>query len=249
MTEGVSDKVSMGETTDQEPETLPVYEVAQTGLDEVQVRKLAEAFGIPADEMILSDGVVSYVDRAGYLGIPTTQVSDPDIVDKLRAVSATGNPDTRLRLQSIDLANLENLSAMDDETAVRRCSEAFASVGLELGSAEPVAGSTRFTASFVDGNRAGTTVSRELQTRVNYQFSDGRGHPLIGPGAQAVVTFDGAGKVVQLHLATAKFRDGPTVRVFSQDEARWREGLNSHLTHGSTCGWSTGAHRCGRTAA
>jgi hypothetical protein len=201
-----------------------VYEVTRTGLDEAQARKLAGAFGFPADEMILRDGVVSYVDRAGYLSIPTTEVSDPDIAEKLRAMSATGNPDTRLRLRSIDLTAVESLPVLDDETALRKCAEAFAAAGLRLESANPVAGNTTFTASFVNGSRAGTTVSRELQTRVSHEFSDGKGHPLIGPGAQVQVTFAGVGKVVQFHHATRELREGPAVQVFSEDEARRRVG-------------------------
>jgi hypothetical protein len=39
--------------------TLPVYEVTPTGLDEAQASELAKAFGIPAEELILRDGVVS----------------------------------------------------------------------------------------------------------------------------------------------------------------------------------------------
>jgi hypothetical protein len=69
-------------TTEHPVETLPIFEVTRTGLDKAEARKLAEAFGIPADEMILRDGVVYYIDRAGYLSIPTKEVSDPDIAEK-----------------------------------------------------------------------------------------------------------------------------------------------------------------------
>jgi Family of unknown function (DUF6345) len=209
-------------TSEQLAETLPVYEVTRTGLDEAKAKKLAKAFGIHPDEIVLRDGVVSYVDRAGYLALPTKEVRDTDIAEKLRVMSATGRPDMRLRLESIDFAALEKLPVMDRESALRRSAEAFASAGLHLESASPVAGNTKFTASFVDGSRAGTSVSRELQTRVSYEFSDGKGHPMVGPGAQVHVTYNGAGKVVQLHHATRELKEGPGVRVFSEDEARRR---------------------------
>src|ERR1017187_6067560 len=143
--------------TAQAGETLPVYEVTRTGLDEAQAKKLAEAFVIPADQIVLRDGVVTYVDRAGYLNIPTTEVSDPDIAQKLRGMSGSGSPDTRLRLESLDLAALEKLPGMDQETALRKTAEAFAAAGLPLESARPVTGHTKLTVSFVDGDRRGSS--------------------------------------------------------------------------------------------
>ena len=137
--------MSTRQTSDERAETLPVYEVTRTGLDEAQARSLAKAYGIPAEELILRDGVVSYIDRAGFLNIPTTEVDDEDVVEKLRAMCATGNPDTRLHLRSIDFAALDSVPVLDHETALRRRTEAFASAGLRLESAKPVAGTTKFT--------------------------------------------------------------------------------------------------------
>jgi hypothetical protein len=208
--------------TEQDTETLPVYEVTRTGLDQAQAARLAEAFGIPAAELVLRDGVVSYVDRDSYLSVPTTEVGDADLVERLRAMSAATNPDTRLQLKAIDFAALESLPVLGHEAALRKSAEAFASAGLRLESARPVAGSTTFTATFVDGDRAGTSVSHELHTRVSHDFTGGRGHQLIGPGAQVQVTFDGTGKVVQLHHAARELSEGPAVPVFSADEARRR---------------------------
>src|ERR1700727_159621 len=212
--------MSTGTTTGRQAETLPVFEVTRTGLDEAQARSLATAFGIPEHELVVRDGVASYVDRDGYLGLPSTELEDADVAEKLRGMSATANPDTRLHLTSIDLTALASLPVMDNEAALRKSAEAFASAGLRLESARPVAGSTTFTASFVDGDRAGTAVSRELQTRVSHEFTDGRGHQLIGPGAVVQVTFDGTGKVVQLHYATRELREGAAVQIFSEEEAR-----------------------------
>jgi hypothetical protein len=214
--------MSTGTTTRLQAETLPVYEVTRTGLDEAQARRLATAFGIPEHELAVRDGVVSYVDRDRYLGLPSTELEDADVAEKLRGMSATANPDTRLHLKSIDLTALASLPVMDNEAALRKSGEAFASAGLHLESAHPVAGSTTFTASFVDGDRAGTAVSRELHTRVSHEFTDGLGHQLIGPGAVVQVTFDGTGQVVQLHYATRELREGAAVQIFSEDEARRR---------------------------
>lgn len=65
-------------------------------------------------------------------------------------------------------------------------------------------------------------MSLDLQTRVTHEFRNSNGHQMIGPGAQVHVTFDGSGKLVQLHHATRELKEGPTVEVFSEDEARRR---------------------------
>jgi hypothetical protein len=210
------------ETADGQFETLPVYEVTRSGVDEGRAAELAKAFGIVRDELLVRDGVASFVDRAGYLAIPTTELADPEIAERMRAVNAVANPDTRLHLRSLDLEALVGLPVIDRETAIERSVEAYGAAGIELDLALPVAGHTTFTASFVDGDRAGTTVSRELQTWVRHQFSTAEGHPLIGPGSQVHVTFDGAGHVVHLHHAARELVEGPAVRIFSEDEARIR---------------------------
>ena len=76
------------------------------------------------------------------------EVADADVADKLRAMSATANPDTRLHLKSIDFRALESLPVLDGEAALRKSAEAFASAGLRLESANPVAGNTKFTGHF-----------------------------------------------------------------------------------------------------
>jgi len=212
--------MSTRKATEEPGETLPVYEVTRTGLDEAQARKLAEAFGIPANQILLRDGVVTFIDPAGYLKVPTTDVVDPDVLERLRAMNGTGRPETRLHLEAIDFEALQNLPVMDHETAVRKASEAFAAAGLRFDSVTPIPAHTRFSASFVGGSRAGNTITRELQTRVNHEFSDGKGHLFVGPGSQVQVTYNGSGQVLHLHYAKREMKEGPTVRIFSEDEAR-----------------------------
>ena len=214
--------MSTKKATEEPGETLPVYEVTRTGLDEAQARKLAEAFGFPADQILLRDGVVTFIDPAGYLKVPTTEVVDPDVVERLRAMNGTGRPETRLHLEAIDFEALQNLPVMDHETAVRKASEAFAAAGLSFDSVTPMPVHTKFSASFVGGSRAGNTITRELQTRVNHEFSDGKRHLFVGPGSQVQVTYNGSGQVVHFHYAKREMKAGPAVRIFSEDEARRR---------------------------
>ncbi len=163
--------MSTRQTSDERAETLPVHEVTRTGLDEAQARSLAKAYGIPAEKLILRDGVVSYIDRAGFLNIPTTEVDDEDVVEKLRAMCATGNPDTRLHLRSIDFAALDSVPVLDYETALRRRTEAFASAGLRLESAKPVAGTTKFTI-FLGASGPNTSLSVARTARAPQPYSE-----------------------------------------------------------------------------
>jgi hypothetical protein len=59
-----------------------------------------------------------------------------------------------LQLQSIDFHDLASLPALDHETALRRSAEAFSAAGVLPASANPIAATTKFTASFVEGEVA-----------------------------------------------------------------------------------------------
>lgn len=59
--------------------------------------------GARPDEIVLRDGV-ALVCRPGWLPRhPDGEVGDADVAERLRAMSATANPDTRLQLRSIDI--------------------------------------------------------------------------------------------------------------------------------------------------
>ncbi len=196
--------------TQRSVESLPVYRVTRTGFDEGQATRLAEAFGVPAGKIALRDGVVSYVDPHRYLRVPMTDVSDPDDAEMLRGMSAAARPNTRLRLQRLDFDALRQLSSLDHDAALRRTSEALEVAGLTFANARRVAGNTKMTTSFVDGGRNDRPIICSLQTWVRHEFSDGNGHPMIGPGAQAHVTYDGEGNVTHFHFATREIEEGPS---------------------------------------
>jgi hypothetical protein len=208
--------------TERSVESLPAYRVTRSGFDERQAKRLAEAFRVRASKVVLRDGVVSYIDPQRYLKVPLTEVTDPNDAEKLRAMSAAARPNTRLRLQRIDFDALNQLSSLDHDTALKKTGEALDLAGLSFAHASRVAGDTNMTVTFVDGSPAGKAMTRPLQTWVRHDFSDGHGHALIGPGAQAHVTYDGAGEVTHLHFATRQVEEGPIVRIFSRDEARSR---------------------------
>ena len=204
-----------GNAAAQSEPALPVYEVTRAGYWDVQARKSAGALNIPADRLLLRDGVVSFIDPNGYLFAPTVPVSDPAVLERLRATAAQERPETRLRLQAIDFAALEKLPVMGTETALKKTAEAFASAGLRLESAKPATGHAKFTATFTEASNAGASVNHELNTWVNYEFFSKGGHPLIGSGAQVRVACDGTGTVIQFDLRNARVEGGTDRKGFA----------------------------------
>jgi len=148
-----------------------------------------------------------------------TDVSDAHDAEMLRAMSAAARPNTRLHLQKVDFDALRQLSALDHDAALRKTAEPLESAGLTFPNAKRIAGNTKITVNFVDGS---PSITGPLQTWVRHEFSDGNGHLMIGPGAQAHVTYDGDGRVAHFHFAIREIEEGPTVRIFSEEEARRR---------------------------
>ncbi len=206
-------------STERSVEHLPAYRVTRAGFDERQASRLAEAFGVPTGKIALRDGVVSYIDPHRYLRVPMTDVSDAHDAEMLRAMSAAARPNTRLHLQKVDFDALRQLSALDHDAALRKTAEPLESAGLTFPNAKRIAGNTKITVNFVDGS---PSITGPLQTWVRHEFSDGNGHLMIGPGVQAHVTYDGDGRVAHFHFAIREIEEGPTVRIFSEEEARRR---------------------------
>ena len=202
------------------PETLPVYEVTQSGANDAQVKGFSENFKIPAEKLSVKNGVVSFTDASEYLAIPTHPVTDPAVLQKLSASSQNEIQDAPIQYEAIDFDALRKGAAFDSPSAMKLAAAAFSSAGLHLESAKPVIGHTTFSASYKDENGAMVSVDRQLDTRVSYEFSDKNGHPFIGPGAQVQVTYNSTGKVSQLHYSWRELKRGPEVKIIPEGEAR-----------------------------
>jgi hypothetical protein len=199
------------------PRSLPVYEVTHSGVRDAQARKLAEGLRLRPEKLVLRDGVASYIDPENYLSVPKVDVTDPDALQKLRNGLASDPVGSQVRRQAVDFAALEKSPVLESAAALRRAAEAFSVAGLMTLPAKPSVGHAKFVASMADGSRS---VSHELNTWVSYEFSTKNGYPLIGPGAQARVTYDGAGSVVQFVYALRDLKPGPEVRILSEEDAR-----------------------------
>ena len=91
-------------------ECLCVYEITGAGVDEDQARRLAEAFAIPAEKLVLRDGEASFVDPASYLAVPTVPIADSEIEAAQRDATENHFPDVPIEVRAIDYAALRRLS-------------------------------------------------------------------------------------------------------------------------------------------
>ena len=202
--------------------TLPVYEVTQAGASGSQVKALCESLGLPGGKVSSVGGVVSYMDSAGNLAIPTRAVTDSAQLEKLKAASRDEMADPSVRFDALDFDGVRKLRVLDSASALKAASAAFAAAGLPLGSATPVAGNTVLSASYTDDSGATVSVEQKIDTRVGYTFSGRNGIPFTGPGARLQVTYDAKGRVTQLYYAWREVKEGREVAIIPEADARYR---------------------------
>lgn len=201
-------------------ECLSVYEVTGTGLDEDQARRLAEAFRIPAEKLVLRDGEASFVDPAAYLAVPTVDVTDSEIADERREATENPCPEVPIEVKAIDYAALDRLSPPSLEDALRSAADALESTRLTPEHAIPVAGHTIFK-TVSAGEEPAEPRTANLDTHVTHRFTLD-GYLLVGPGAQVQVSYGPDGNVTRLLYATRTLKRGPSVRIIPADEMRDR---------------------------
>ncbi len=210
-----------------QPSTLPVYDAVRSGATETQLKQLADSLKIPAEQLLLKSGTASFVDADKYLYVPHIQVSDAATAERLRSAPDAQRPDVALRLEAIDFDALSKLAVAEPELAVKSGSAAFAAADISLQGARPVVGHTTFTASYINDSGAEVSVDKALDTRVSYEFSGQGGIPIIGPGAQAQISFDPSGKVTQLRYAASEWKPGAMVKIVP--ESAMRDRIARHL--------------------
>jgi len=204
------------------PATLPVYHVVKSGASETEAAALAKELQIPAESLVRSHGRVSFVDSKKFLVVPTAPVTDANTVRRLREATRNKNPETEIRMTAIDAKALEALRILDEKTALDKTAKALEASALGLQLATPAAGHSTLTMYTRDSSGKWKAKSTQLDTTVNYKFSVEGGLPLIGPGAQAQVTYDGEGRVSQLVYSARQLKAGETVKILSEDEVRRR---------------------------
>jgi hypothetical protein len=197
---------------------LPVYNVVQSGATATQAANLAASLNIPATQLIFSNGVVSYLDSANFLRVPTMPVTDTNAINQLLADTVNPYPAVPINFEQVDLATLSNLVVLDDNTALRTASNTLASAGLSPQYGVPAIAHATLTVAYSNA-AASIYSSNRLDTQVNYVFRDPAGYPFVGPGAQVQVAFGATGNVTRLLYATRQMTPGPPVPIIPSSMA------------------------------
>jgi hypothetical protein len=216
------------------PTTLPVYEIVQSGAPAAQAAALANALNIPQDQLVQSNGMVTYVDPTKFLAIPTTPVTNSMITSNILALTKNLYPTLPITFETIDFAGLSNRVVLDTNNAINLFSNALVVSALYPQSGVPEVGHTTFTVIYT--NTSGITISNSqyLDTDVTFQFADTNGIPFIGPGTQVQVSYAGDGSVTRLLYAARQMVAGPLVDLIPSDVASNR--LAAMFPPGATIG-------------
>jgi hypothetical protein len=204
------------------PTTLPVYQVVKSGASETEAAALAKQLQIPAETLVNTHGRVSFIDAEKYLAVPKAPVTDAETIRRLREATKNKNPEREIRLRAVDAKALSELRVLDEKVALDTMARALGTSALRLQSATPVAGHNTLTFYSHENGGKWLAKSNRLDTTVNYKFTVESGHPLIGPGAQAQITYDGEGHVSHLLYAARQLKAGEQVKIVSESEARER---------------------------
>jgi len=202
--------------------TLPVYQVVKSGASETEAENLAKQLRVPAEFLVNAHGRVSFVDPEKYLAIPKAPITDSETIRRLRDATKNKNPATEIRLTAIDSHALSEWRVPEEKMAVDTITKALESSALQLQSATPTVGHNTLTMYSRDTDGKWLAKATELDTTVNYKFTVEGGYPLIGPGAQAAITYDSVGHVSQLLYSVRRLKAGETVKILSEAEARER---------------------------
>jgi hypothetical protein len=200
-----------GQLAPAQPVILPVYHVVQSGATASQASALASFLGIPTSQLMFSNGLVSFIDPTNYLFVPTVPVSDPVVASNLAAGTFNEYPSIPITAETFDFASLSNLSVLDSSIAMDLATSAFQSAGLTPQFGNATAHNANLSIWANNASNTAATFSQDIDAEVEYQFQDTNGYPIIGPGAQVQVAFDGDGNVTRLFYAARQMVPGQTV--------------------------------------
>ena len=198
-------------------DALPVLVVTGQGLSENAAMVLAESLGVPSQQVGYENGVLVFVDPAGFQAVPTTEVTDPQLIQALIRDSA--DDDAPLSFEAIDFAALGKVKPYDPQRALALFQDALRQVGGLGEGATPQIDHTQFEALDLQGNLLLPAV--QIDTRVSYNFAVGS-IPVVGPGAQISASFDPEGRISQLIHSARTYSPGETVPIISPEEAALR---------------------------
>jgi len=197
--------------------TLPTYDVTSGSVvTPAAATALAEALGIPADDLLDEDGSIRYLDVDTFLAVPMQPV-----ITSLQSGDDGDEPKPGL-YEAFDFEAIAALQPIGEARALSLAAAALAAanltptdVGLSTLAATPGVSFASFEAVSVASQ---VVASALLDGQVAYGLRlDGR--RLAGPGAVVQISFNGAETPTQVAYALRGLQRGATVPVVSSSRA------------------------------
>ena len=214
--------VVLARAAEQEPNSLPVYEVIKTGATLSEAETLASKLGIPSKGIVSEGGAIVFVDPIRFLAVPKEKVESSPLLD--RAIEATRNKDATRKITPtiLNAKAISELRVLSEDSARSKTAAALAAAGLTPQFAQASVGHHELSLLAKDGKESVIRNNTPIDTEVTYRFTDPNGHPIYGPGAQAQVTYDASGHVSRVFYAARRLKAVGTVRIITQEEASER---------------------------
>jgi subtilisin family serine protease len=203
---------------------LPSYRVIQYGAAPSQAQALANFLNINNTNLFTTNGEVAYIDPANWLAVPTSPVTNSTVISNLLARTENPFPDIPIRFEQLNFSALSNLTLFSSNAALGSAASAFAYANLTPQLGTPVIGHSTLSAFLTNDSNVVVSNSTYLDTQVNYQFTDGAGYPMVGPGAQVQVTYGPTGQVTRLHYSAPQLVAGTPVQIIPSTVASNRAG-------------------------
>lgn len=199
--------------------TLPTFEVTDGPVVTPEAADaLAEALGIPSDNLVDDDGAIRYLDADAFVALPMNEVPPAS----LQAIATSDVDEQTGPVMAFDFAAIGLLPAVSEARALTLAADALAAAnltpgGLGIGSlaATPEVNFAQFEAFDVQGVKV---AEARLDGQVAYDLKLGT-RRLMGPGAVVQLSFDGAEKPTQVAFALRGLQQSDPIQIVSSARA------------------------------
>jgi hypothetical protein len=194
--------------------TATVYDVTGLPITRSAAGALADALGLPPNQVMFGDGSVRFLNPQTFQAIPMRRISDPALIEALR--QETEDNKDELALDGIDFDALRGLKVLSGDEAMDKFARALKAAELMPENGRLVPRHTMLELS--DANGDPTLPAVQIDTRVNMQFELG-GLPVIGPGAKLNIAFGPEGAPTALLGSFRAHKPFMEIPILSLDEA------------------------------
>ena len=199
--------------------TLPTYEVTDGSVvTPGAAEALAEALGIPGEDILDEDGAIRYLDADAFAALPMNEVAPTS----LPGITTSDTGEQTGPTMAFDFAAINLLPAVAESRALALAADALAAAnltpgGLGIGSlaAIPEVNFAQFEAFDVQGLKI---AEARLDGQVAYDLKLGT-RRLLGPGAIVQLSFDAKETPTQVAFALRGLQQAGHVQIVSNARA------------------------------